>query len=149
MICYFNPNGEVLREGNSINESLQFSAEHKIPPLELWSNVRLFNIDEQWVLMDTVGNEQFEIQDQEVGFQTSQISPQDADNFLRNITLYLLQNGDVINSGDTMDGPGGIPWQVEMFENSICDPPRRTMRWVPKDGQQLHEVLLSDHMDKQ
>jgi Domain of unknown function (DUF4261) len=50
------------------------------------------------------------------------------DNFLRNVALYVLNNGEVINDGDTMEGPGGIRWQADRFENGPRDPPRRVLR---------------------
>jgi hypothetical protein len=63
-------------------------------------------------------------------------------NLLRNVSLYILNNGEVVNEGDTMDGPGGIRWQSHQFENGICDPPRRVLRWLPLDDRQVpHEIV--------
>jgi len=45
-LCYFNPNGESLRSLASVKESLAFAAEMKVPPLDVYCNVRLFNVDD-------------------------------------------------------------------------------------------------------
>src|SRR5262245_53670925 len=55
-LCYFNPNGEVLLPHQELGESADFSAAHDLPPLDLWSNIRLFQVSDTWSLMDCVGN---------------------------------------------------------------------------------------------
>lgn len=140
--CYFNPGGEVLRDQAMVEESLEYGRDHELPPLELWSNVRLFNIDENWSLMDTVGNGQLDVVDIEAAFDR-RYDPGEVDGFLRNVTLYLLTNGAVIQDKDTMDGPGNIRWQARHFENGLCDPPRRVICFVPVDGTQSPEPVLN------
>lgn len=132
-ICYFNPNGEVLKDKAGLQDSLAFGEEHNLPPLEVWSNIRLFNVDAEWSMMDTVGNSQLDFPDTEACFHAESYDFNAVDNFLRNVSLYLLNNGEVIRDGDTMDGPGRIRWQSQQFENGICDPPRRVLRWLPLD----------------
>jgi hypothetical protein len=55
-LCYFNPNGEVLRDRDGLRESLNDAWTHDLHPLDAWCNIRLFNVDAEWSLMDTVGN---------------------------------------------------------------------------------------------
>src|SRR5262249_44266962 len=102
-------------------------------PLDLWCNVRLFNADADWSLMDTVGNHQLDLPDVEACFTRGYDCGQ-ADRFLRNVSWYLWQNGEVIKDGHTMDGPGEGRWQARNHENGLAEPPRRVLSWLPLDG---------------
>ncbi len=141
-ICYFNPNGEVLLPFPALAESLEHHAKHELPPLDCWSNIRFFNLSETWFFMDCLDGHQLGLPDQEVAFPLSLADPGAVDGFIRNITLYLLQKGDVIKDGDTMDGPGGIKWQVKTFDSGMSDPPREVMRWLPCGVTDVPPALL-------
>lgn len=141
-ICYFNPGGEVLRDKDGLVEAIEFGRESGLPPLDIWSNVRLFQYSEAWSLMDTVGNGQLDLPDIEAAFHTQSYDPNDVGNYLRNVSLYLLNNGEVIKDGDTMDGPGGVRWQAKSFQNGLADPPRSTMRWLAIDSHRVPEEIL-------
>lgn len=132
--CYFNPNGEVLFDRDTVRERLNYAWSNELPPLDLWSNVRLFNIDPEWSLMDTVGNRQLDIPDMEACCHSASFDLNAVANFLRNASMYVLENGEIIKDGDTMDGPGDIRWQSRHFDDPICDPPRAVLRWLPLDG---------------
>lgn len=148
-LCYYNPSGEVLRDQDTFRESLNFAWANKLLPLDLWSNVRLFNVDETWSMMDTVGNWQLDLPDCEACFFSEAYEFNDVDNFLRNVTLYLIEKGEVIEDGDTMDGPGDISWQAELQENSLCEPPRIVLRWMPLDDREVpDEILNADESDE-
>lgn len=142
-ICYFNPGGEVLLDESHLEETLAYGKEHELPPIDAWSNVRLFRFDDQWSMMDSVGNGQWDTLDAEACFETESYDPGEIANFLRNVSLYLLQHGDVVEHGDTMDGPGDIRWQAHRCEKSICDPPRFTLRWFPQDQSEIPVELLA------
>lgn len=135
-LCYFNPNGECLASAAMIDELLERYEQTGLPPLELWSNVRMFQLpqDENWLLMDTVGMLQLDESDHEAIFDKNAYDPNEVDNFLRNVSDYVLKQGPVIQDGDTVDGPGGIQWQGASFENEIAEPPRPVLRWFPMDG---------------
>lgn len=143
-ICYFNPNGEVVLTKELFGDSAEYHKAHALPPFDLWSNVRLFNIDPEWCLMDSVGSCQLDIPDHEVAFPKGRFQPQEVDKFIRNATLYVLKNGPVIKDGDTMDGPGDIRWQAKTFKNGLNDPPRQTLRWLPTGFLKVPPILLSD-----
>jgi hypothetical protein len=143
-LCYFNPNGEVLLPFSKLAESLQFHATHGLPPLDVWANVRLFNLDASWSVMDSVGNWQLDTPDHEVAFPRELITAQQVDHFIRNATLYMLSNGDVIKDGDTMDGPANRSWQAMRRENGLSDPPREVLRWLPCDVPGIPNALLAD-----
>ena len=140
-LCYFNPGGEVLRNRELTEECLEYSAERSLPPLELWSNVRLFNIDERFSLMDTVGNQQLDLPDLEAVFSRD-YDCGEVDGFLRNVTYYLLSNGDGIKDHDTLDGPRNIRWQAHRFENGLTVPPRPVICFLPMDENEPPQEVL-------
>jgi hypothetical protein len=136
-LCYFNPNGEVLRNRQDLSQSLSDAHSNDHPPLDLWSNVRLFNINPEWVLMDTVGNAQLDLPDIEACFYAEAYDLMEIDAFLRNASIYLAQNGQVIRDSDTTDGPDGICWQAHQFKQGVCDPQREVLRFLPLDDRPL------------
>ena len=141
-LCYFNPNGEVVLPKSVFRESADHHARHQLPPLDLWSNIRLFQLGDGWLLMDCVGNDQLDLIDIEVGFPESLCTPREIDRFIRDTSLYILRNGDVIKDGDTINGPGNVRWQGKRFENGMSDPPRTTLRFLPCDQKGIPDVLL-------
>jgi len=141
-LCYFNPNGEILRDAAGLRESLNWAASHKLPPLDVWSNVRLFNFNDEWSLMDTVGNSQLDMADVECIFSRT-YEASEIDRFLRNVSLYLLKSGPVIKDNDTMDGPGKVRWQARSFDAGLIDPPRRVLRFVPLDGRKMPQEIAN------
>lgn len=132
-ICYFNPNGEVLRDLKTLNESFEFAEENDFPPLDLWSNVRLFRLEEGWAMMDTVGNTQLDLHDIEACFHAESYDFTEVEQFIRLLTCVLEEREEPIESGDTMEGPGDVIWQVWEVDQSLVDPPRQTLRCFPQD----------------
>jgi len=114
-----------------VRESLAQAAEHGLAPFELWSGIRLYNVNQGWIVMDTVGNWQLDMRDHEAAFRGQSFQPPDVDRFLRNVSLYILENGEVIKDKDTTDGPGGVRWRARICEESLLKPPRRVYRWFP------------------
>lgn len=135
-LCYFNPNGESLASAELMQELNQRYEETQLPPLELWSNVRLFNLPEEWLMMDTVGMLQLDAIDHEAIFHRDACDPNEVAGFLRNISNYVYENGPVIKEGDTTDGPGGIRWQSTLMDEGLTNPPRGVIRWYPLDGRE-------------
>jgi Domain of unknown function (DUF4261) len=60
---------------------------------------------------------------------------------MRNASLYILRNGNVIKDGDTMDGRGSVCWRAKRYENGVSDPPREVLRWLPFDQSGIPEIL--------
>ncbi|MNC56898.1 hypothetical protein D3C75_1065220 [compost metagenome] len=85
------------------------------------------------MLMDTVGMWQLDVADHEAIFKKDGSPPSDVADFLRNISLYFLK--DSIEAGIVVqvEGPGGIGWQGELFDNGTIQPPRQTIRWYRQD----------------
>jgi len=131
-LCYFNPGGEVLRDARGLRDIRLWSRSNELPSLEAWANVRMFNAPDEWVLMDTVGNQQVDLPDIECCCRAGAFDYQQIDGFLRNVTLHLLRQCESIKDGDTLDGPGGVRWHARAFRTGITAPPRPTLRWFPQ-----------------
>ena len=142
-ICAFNPNGQTLHTRASLEESIAFARDNELPPLEIFSAVRLLRPDTPgWLMMDTVGMWQVDVADHEACFPESGYDLSEVANFLRNASAYVLDKGDVIKSGDTMNGPGDVNWRGFKVEDSLVSPPRSVYRWVPLDGSTAPEALV-------
>ncbi|MCZ2340869.1 MAG: DUF4261 domain-containing protein [Bacteroidales bacterium] len=139
---YFNPNGETVRSHELVLDALEYAESADVPPLDLWANVRLFDLDDGWKLMDTVGNAQFLMGEHAVVLPDIEacIPPndrydlQEVDGFLRDITLFLLTQNIPIRDGDTVPGPGGVHWTAHARQQPLTDPPRHCLRFFPEDG---------------
>ena len=145
VVCSFNPNGEVLLDKVNYDETLKFHEDGESIPFELWTNVRLFQIGEDWCVLDTVGNDQFDLPDIEATFFAELADPDDINEFLRGVTYYMLEEGNEISDGDAIEGPGEHPWNVAFYEDSLCDPPRSVLRLTPDDGREMPEELRLAH----
>jgi hypothetical protein len=141
-ICYFNPGGEVLRDDGGLRRGLNHAWSHDLPPLDMWTNIRLFRATDGWTLMDTVGNGQFDLPDLEAIYHNEDYQPSEVEGFLRSASLYLLQGNDEVEDGDTADGPGNLHWSAMQCADALSDPPRPTIRWIPQDGSTPPEDLL-------
>lgn len=144
-LCYFNPNGEVLLDQAGFSDVWNPCCEQSLLPLPLWSNIRFFNVNDDFALMDTVGNHQMDIPDIEAIFATDEYDPADVDYYLRNVTHYLLDTDREIHSGEAFDGPGetNLSWVVDCREEAVVAPPRRAIRLFPKHHRQQIEAALA------
>jgi hypothetical protein len=129
-IAYFNPSAELLLQPEELSRRLADANERDVPPLDTFVHVRLMNVAEAdgWSLMDTVGADQVFLPDHEAVLDRDQ-DPNEIAAFLMNLAYYLLQRGEVIEDGDTIDGPGGV-WRAKLCEEPLVSPPRRTLRWA-------------------
>ena len=141
-ICYFNPGGEVIRDATGLRQGLNHAWNHNLPALDMWTNVRIYRADEEWSLMDTVGNGQFDVPDLEAVFENDRFEPSEVEGFLRSASLYMLRGDEEIEDGDTADGPGQVSWRAIECEDALSDPPRPTIRWLPDDGTEPPAELL-------
>jgi hypothetical protein len=137
VVCYFNPNGEVLYNHAKFCEIWDACREQKKIPLPLWINIRFFNLNANLGFMDTVGNGQLEISDVEAVFPTTKYNPGEIDYYLRNVTHYLLDHEQEIKNGDAIDGPGetNLSWSTEFHKKGIVAPPRSVMRLYSRANQ--------------
>jgi hypothetical protein len=149
VICYFNPGGEVLRDATGLRQGLNHAWLHDFPPLDMWTNVRLYQATESWSLMDTVGNGQFDLPDMEAIFHADSYKASEVEEFLRNASLFSLREDNDFEEGDTADGPGGVVWMALECDEALADPPRPTIRWVPEDGNEPPGELLETGGDEE
>lgn len=126
--AYFDPNAEVILPHDGVRALLE--ADDGPTSLELFTHVRLFQIDGEWALMDTVGLDRFLLPDVEVLLPRA-ADPNEVAGFLRNVSAYLLSNGAVIEDGHTTEGPFGV-LRVHAREEPLTEPPRRVLRMVPE-----------------
>jgi hypothetical protein len=134
VLCHFNPNGEVLRDAESVRSIWAACASEEKLPLLLWMNVRFFNLSDDLGLMDTVGNRQLDVNDVEAVFPSERYDPGTIDYYLRNVTHYLLDLGREIQTGEAIDGPGDntLSWTAEACDQALVAPPRPVLRLYPK-----------------
>ncbi|PHS11019.1 MAG: hypothetical protein COA78_10705 [Blastopirellula sp.] len=140
VICYFNPSGEVLRPVEQMAKILEQATTHGIPPLELWTNVRMYGLNSEWSMMDTVGNMQVDVPDVEAVFRSQQYDPNKVAGFLGQVTLYLMQTDKEVSTDDTLDGPGKVQWKFEQRDQALAEPPRKIIRITPEDGHATPEI---------
>ena len=101
-----------------------------VPPLELWIAVRRFVVaDARGVFLDTLGMEQLGVPDLET-YAGEGAAAEAVTAWLRNLALYLAQQGEPIRSGDTLDGPDEQPW-VAREDEATVEPSRRVVRFSP------------------
>jgi hypothetical protein len=145
VICYFNPNGEVLRDSPSFHQVWDECTKNELMPLPLWMNIRFFKLNDKLGFMDTVGNGQLEIRDVEAVFPMAKYEPGDIDYYLRNVTQYLLELDQELQDGEAIDGPGesNLSWTMEVLDQGVIDPPRRVLRLYPKASSKAVRAALS------
>lgn len=126
----------MLRSLAGLEEEVAWHGERQLPPLPLWTSVRLFQLLDSRAMMDTLGMEQLESTTTKLAsrFETGRYAPRDVDAFLRGATDYVRRNGPVIEDGNSLDGPGGIHCTATTIEESLAPRPRRMLRWLPQDG---------------
>ncbi|MDA0174461.1 DUF4261 domain-containing protein [Solirubrobacter taibaiensis] len=91
-------------------------------PFNACVNVRLFNVeDSDDHFMDTIGLHQLDLPDFQVVFSGEE--PNDIATFLYDCAGYLLEQGDVIEDGNTI---GDRPWRCH-FDMARVEPERRAL----------------------
>lgn len=141
-LAFFVPAGEVLLSRELLDGVLRHHAAHGLPPVAAWCNLRLFNLDGGWMLMDTVGNWQLDLPDMEAAFPKGSRDPGEVDEFLRNATDYHREQGaEVVKNGETMDS-GRRPWRGHHFGESMVSPPRPVLRWIPVEASDVPQELV-------
>lgn len=146
VLCYFNPNGEVLWDMSSFASTWDDATKQQKVPLLLWMNVRLFHVDRVFGFMDTVGNAQLDVRDIEVIYPVKRYDPGIIDYYMGNVTHYLLDLGREIQTGEAIDGPGenALSWTAVACDQGIMSPPRPVLRLYPKaDAAPIQKALAA------
>ncbi len=149
MLCYFNASAEALRPPTQVFGAMDQHKSEGLLPIDLWTNVRVVGIEgtDEWTMMDTVGMAQLGLPDLEACFPRTRFEMEVVDVFLRSITDYLAESGDVIEDGHTIDGPGEVDWVVSRLDQGMAAPPRPVMRLVPTDAGEPPNALLTKFDD--
>jgi len=143
-LCYFNPNGECVRDASQLLDCLNDHASAEELPWYVWSNVRFFKLEDAkpvWNLMDTVGLSQLDAPDHEAFFELAAYKPGEVNTFLRVMSSYLVNDRPIIRDGDTTDGPGNVRWQGFNLSEARVAPPRPVIRWFPLDRRKIPAEL--------
>jgi hypothetical protein len=99
-------------------------------PLELWVAVRRYSVaDADGLFIDTLGMTQLGLPDLEA-YAAPGVAGDAVAAWIRNLALYLAQQGAPIKSGDTLDGPDEQPW-VACEDDATVEPPRAVVRFSP------------------
>jgi hypothetical protein len=145
-ISYFDPAGERVWEPKRFAEYFSRTDAEGGLPVDVWCNVRLFNLDDRakgWCLMDTIGLAQLDATDHEAIFPSARYKSGEVAGFLLNLAAYIATNGPVIANGNTVDGPGDLHWQATHVEESQVEPPRAVIRWLPRDGHPVPPAVIA------
>jgi hypothetical protein len=143
-LCYFNPNGECVRDPAQFAQCVNDCISDGEMPLYVWSNIRFFHLQQPapvWNLMDTVGMSQLDAFDHEAFFQSTAYKAGDIDAFLRGMSAYVVLNRSIIKDGDTVDGPGNVKWQGFHVTEAYATPSRPAIRWFPQDRRKIPDEL--------
>lgn len=100
-------------------------------PLRVALHVRLFHVEtgaKDEHVIDTVGLDPLGLPDVQSHFVG--LDPKLAGAAVENAAHYLFDEGDVINEGDTLDGPDGQPWICHR-EESLLEPQREVIDLSP------------------
>lgn len=133
-LAWFDPSGEAIRPAEFVDQALAYHAAEGVPPLDVWTNVRIGRLTDDWMLMDLVGMAQLGLPDVEACFKAEQYTFEEVDTFLRQVAEYMADAGDVLGAGDAVPGPKDITWEVLRAEQGLNAPPRATVRLLPEDG---------------
>jgi hypothetical protein len=138
-LCCFNPGGELVCDPGDFAARLVRAEARDAFLIDLCCNVRVCGLDDWapgsgWCLMDTVGMGQLDAPDHEAIFLSAAYDGRDVKAFLQNAAAYILENGPIIFSGETMGGPGDVLWQATRLEKGRLVPERAVIRWLPLDG---------------
>jgi hypothetical protein len=131
-LAVFDPNGETLTPPAEWGRLIDGAKREDRPPIELWTNVRFVRLSDHpgWWLMDVVGLGQLDRMDLEACCPGDGVEPNDLARFLRNVSLYVIERGDVFLDGHTIEGPGG-QWTAWVPDESLWAPPRPVVRFFP------------------
>ena len=141
-LAFFQPGAELLLSQRDVRERLGRARKQELPPVDVFAHARFVHVSDApgWSLMDTVGLDALFLPDQEACFRPEAISPDAVHGFLLDLACYLVQEGEVVKPGDTVEGPGGV-WRCHAApENALRPAPRRTLRWFP-EGEDVPAVF--------
>lgn len=135
MIEITSPNAMVFKHTQQVIKPSDYLAScDRDPILRSGSlNVRFFNISDSGgdMLMDTRGLHELELHDLQCHYRG--LDAQQVASVLFNTGVYILENGPVIESGQTVEGiTPGSKWRCQ-FEDALLEPKREVLDLDPGD----------------
>ncbi|PQO31352.1 hypothetical protein C5Y96_13510 [Blastopirellula marina] len=133
VVAYFCPGGEVLLPIAMLDEILPASKLTGIPPLDLFTNLRLSWLDDRWVIFETIGNAQLGLPDFEVYADSQQHDLNEIAAWLRRWSLQHFQAEKALQDGSVASGPGGASFDVIYAKDALLAPKRLVIRLIAQD----------------
>jgi len=130
--AYFCPGGEVVWPVDMFVEVVTSAQLAKVPPIDVFSNLRLAYLDERWAIFDTVGNSQFGLRDLEIYFNSEESDLNAIASQLRQWTLEQISTADALEDGQTVAGPDE-DYLVRWTDDSLEPPVRDVIRLIAED----------------
>ncbi|MEX1041604.1 MAG: hypothetical protein WDZ51_13280 [Pirellulaceae bacterium] len=141
VLAYFQPAGEVLLPPHVVAEMLEHATIAQIPPLDLWSNIRLSWLTDDWSLVETIGNIQLGLPDVEVYYEHDRQETNDVAALARSVSLRMLQEESAPKTGESFETHAGGRFVVKAANENLLPPNRPIARLLPEDGGELPEDL--------
>lgn len=130
---YFNPAGELLLSKQQVDGIMDFCNKENTYHLSLWTNSRLYNWDDDFMFMDSVGNEQFDLPDIEVIIpKEGEYDLTNVSNFINDISMHSIDSFINLEDEEMFEAFDGTKWEILSSEKSLTDPPRNTIRLYPE-----------------
>ncbi len=131
--AYFCPAGEVLLPVAMLAELLQTSQIAEVPPLDLFSNLRLSWLDERWVIFETIGNSQLLLPDFEIYADSQQHDLNELASWLRRLSWRQLTPENALADSHAIQNPQGADFDVVYAEDALLSPSRNVVRLIARD----------------
>lgn len=142
-IGYFNPKGEVLCPLEAILQHLQLAVSGELPPIGLFTSIRVLTIGDEWMLMDTVGNSQYGDPNSKLPLpmQDFEVCIPKASFDFRATSLMLIQGTTMLIRNGPAQGYQGSGATV-LRQCSLATPPRPSVRMF--QGTPPEELLMEN-----
>lgn len=144
-IAVFNPGGELLLDPERIRGIRTGEDEGGELCVNAFANVRMFrpeiDPDEPWMLFDSVGMGQVDLQDHEAAAPAGSCEASTVAGLVYSMAEYDLERGGVVGPRDTATDLDDGFWRARVDGDSLLEPPRPVLRWFP-DGAAVPEMLL-------
>lgn len=141
VLAYFQPAGEVLLPIHHVAEMLEHATIAQIPPLDLWSNIRISWLTDDWSLVETIGNIQLDLPDVEIYFKHDQQETNDVAALARAVSLRMLSESSVPSIGQEFATHDGSKFSVVKPTENLLPPNRPIARLLSEDRGDLPKEL--------
>jgi len=130
-LVLFNPSGELLLAPERLETSLREDPERI--PVDAWTNVRKFALDDEWLMFDTPGMGQLDVVDHELVIPRAHPSCEEVPGLALSLCAYDAGARGVLGPGDTASDLAGGGWTAHAELDAVVSPPRPVLRWAPDD----------------